>query len=374
MIRRTADLLFIIVILTIFMLPMTGLMVPIEPRTPLLENKALVSFPSPFADGFSWKTFPTDFKRYVEDQYGFRKYLSLQGIRIALHLKLPVIKDVILGKGGFLFWAGDHVLDHLRASAPLSNDTLEAFRKIHEARYDYCAERGIKYLFVLPPNKSTVYPEYLPDHISQVLPMSHRQQLVCYLKTHTKIDILDLTPILIQAKPMGRLYFSADTHWNYMGGFIAYQEIIRKLAMWYPDMTPMTLKDFTFGTAIKNDAELARMLGLTWYLEEPYKTFQPIVPYKAKWVDAPPFYKAHGHEFPRLMVFQNSDKTLPKAVMFNDSLAWFLGYFLNEHFSRITYIYRVLGYDNFDPQVIDYEKPDVVISEIGERFFLELPH
>ena len=89
------------------------------------------------------------------------------------YLNAPIIKEIIPGKGDWLFWGGDNVIDHLKASSPLSSETLEKFRKIHEDRYQYCKKRGIKYLFIVPPNKSSVYKEYLPDWLKGLKSLSH---------------------------------------------------------------------------------------------------------------------------------------------------------------------------------------------------------
>lgn len=373
-IKKISDIFLIGFVLAILIFPVIGMVTPIEPDVKLLENRSLSGFPELKPDIDALKKFPSDFKSYFSDNYGFRKYMTWLNIIISLEfLDVPVIKDIIPGKEGWLFWGGDSVIDHCKAGAPLSLETLEKFKKIHEERYHYCAKRGIKYLFIVPPNKSSVYTEYLPDWFSDSKSVSHYRQLVSYLNENTQIEFLDLRQPLIDAKMNEPLYFKADTHWNYMGGFIGYREIIEKIIMWYPHLKPLELSDFTFKTELKKDAELARMIGLTAYLNEPYKTFVPKNKYNWKYMDPDPFYKKHGHEFPRLLTFESNDPSLPKAVMFNDSLTWFMGYFLSNHFSRITYVYEVLGYNNFDTDVIEYEKPDIVLSEIGERFFLNLP-
>ena len=64
---------------------------------------------------------------------------------------------------------------------------------------------------------------------------------------------------------------------------------------------------------------------------------------------------------PRATVHPNAG--LPRAVVYRDSFANNLVAMLSEHFSHALYLWT---YD-FHPQVIERERPDVVILEMGER-------
>ena len=56
--------------------------------------------------------------------------------------------------------------------------------------------------------------------------------------------------------------------------------------------------------------------------------------------------------------------------MFRDSFANALIPFLSESFDRIVYVWQ----PDVHPQVVQIEKPDVVIHEIAERFLARTPH
>jgi len=55
---------------------------------------------------------------------------------------------------------------------------------------------------------------------------------------------------------------------------------------------------------------------------------------------------------------------LPKLVMFRDSFADGLIPYLSENFSRSVYVWK----PKVDLQVIEQEKPDIVIFEVAERY------
>ena len=60
----------------------------------------------------------------------------------------------------------------LPGTQPFTPEELEQYQKILEARRDWLAERGIPYLFVIPPNKDTIYPEFMPPAYTKVRPKS----------------------------------------------------------------------------------------------------------------------------------------------------------------------------------------------------------
>ena len=53
------------------------------------------------------------------------------------------------------------------------------------ARRDWLAERGIKYLVVVAPNKNTVYPEMLPGGFEKATDDSQLDQLLRYIKKNS---------------------------------------------------------------------------------------------------------------------------------------------------------------------------------------------
>jgi hypothetical protein len=65
------------------------------------------------------------------------------------------------------------------------------------------------------------------------------------------------------------------------------------------------------------------------------------------------------------------DQSQPRVVIFRDSFASALIPFLSEHFSRAVYLWQ----NNVDPQVIEDERPDVVIHElVGRRLTTLTPY
>ncbi len=70
-----------------------------------------------------------------------------------------------------------------------------------------------------------------------------------------------------------------------------------------------------------------------------------------------------------LRIYENTNTTLPKAVVFRDSFSTLLLKFLSESFSRLVAVWQ----PNLDYSIIEKEKPDIVISQQVERFLMKIP-
>lgn len=374
---KKVNIIFISLVFIILMLPCLSMMSGLEPSVSITENRRLSTFAGTDFSLRSILKYPKTFSTYFDDNYGFRKFFSHLHLKLMVKgLEVPIIKEMIIGQGNWIFWGGDHIIERYRSPHPLGVDELDRLTRIHRKQYQYCSEKGIPYLFVTPPNKFTVYPEYLPDFLkTKNKRVSHSDQLFAYLEEHTEIDLVNLKDPLLNAKKDGKIYFESDSHWNDMGAFYGYREIMKKICEWFPQITAYTLDDFTFGEATKKDAELANILGLSDHLHETYKTLIPKIAYTWKRNDdRDSFYKENDLLFPKTMCVTNHENgSGGTAVMFIDSFSFAMAPLFNQHFSKVIYVYKVLGYNNFDMRIIDHEKPDIVICEIGERFFLKIP-
>ena len=133
---------------------------------------------------------------------------------------------------------------HARTLEPpvrLGEQDLRDWRRLLELRRDWLRERGIKYLFIVPPDKHTIYPEYLPTWMEPSSKPSKLQQLAEYMKTHSDVEFIDLSQTLIDAKKIRVNYLQTDTHWNAFGGFVAYRTLVQGLSRQLPELEPLPL-------------------------------------------------------------------------------------------------------------------------------------
>jgi len=83
-------------------------------------------------------------------------------------------------------------------------------------------------------------------------------QFYTYMRAHSTVEVVDLRPALFDARRIAPTYFKTDTHWNAFGGFVAGQEIVKKL----PGLEPLSLDSFELKKNAEDGGDLAGMLGV----------------------------------------------------------------------------------------------------------------
>ena len=89
---------------------------------------------------------------------------------------------------------------------------------------------------LIGPNKSTIYPEYLPDAL---IPSEKRYFSFFHeaLQNVPDLTVYDPTIDLLNAKAdEGYLYYRTDTHWNSKGAFLSFSGLSMKLGLPVPDI------------------------------------------------------------------------------------------------------------------------------------------
>jgi alginate O-acetyltransferase complex protein AlgJ len=359
-IRRAGYVLIIIVFAGTLALPLAASLLGLAPRPRLQEKRRLAEAPEFRFKGPILAKFPAKFEAYYNDNFAFRDQLvrwhNLVKVRA---LKVSPRPNVLIGKKGWLYYQ-EGLLDHDHAITPLTDHELSQWVQLLEERREWLATRGIRFLVVIPPDKHTVYPEYLPDWVRGVGLSPRLDQLLAYVREHSNVTIVDIRPSLRQAKGEDRLYQMTDTHWNYRGAFAADRSIAEVLARWYPEVQPLSRPAFS-PAPTSWPGDLAEMLGLSNSFKEENLLLEPLQAMHSHVVSM-----ADAAVGKTESIFEAANPALPRAVMFHDSFGCCLYPFLAEHFRRIAYHFtKTHGF--FDTQLIEREKPDVVIWEFVER-------
>ena len=238
---RVRDWALIALFLSAITMPMLGLVLRLDSALTLDENRVLASFPDVKGRRAWVDEFPAKFESYFNDRFGFRQRLIqwLNYVKVA-GLRVSPSSRVILGANGWLFY-GDVDLPYYRALEPLTAAQLEKWQHVFENRRDWLAARGIPYLVVFAPNKSTIYPEFMPPAYNKVNQESRLDQLLAHLHAHTNLSVIDLRAPLLAAKAREQIYYRTDSHWNQRGAHVGYVKILEGLAAWFPGLKPHLL-------------------------------------------------------------------------------------------------------------------------------------
>lgn len=331
-----------------------------------IENRRLKTFPRLALAKQEIKNFSKDFEGWFNDNFGWRTSLVRVHGRLAIWLGVSPTPKVVLGKQGWLYYdgePGENFIDiYYRSVKPFTVSELETWQTALEDRRRWLAKHGIPYLLVFVPNKETIYPEFLPDAVKKLRETTRLDQLVNYLRCNSTLDVLDLREALLAGKKRGQIYQRTGTHWNNLGAYIGYEQIINRLARRFPSLKVMPLDSFhPYPSFQKIGFDLASMLGFVEEFPEGM-TIKFALDGKSRKVDLPPDDpRAPPERQPFAM--ENQDPLLPTAVMFRDSFAEILVPLLSQNFRRIAYVWSY----QMKTDMILKEKPNVVIQEILER-------
>jgi len=359
--HRWADRVLVALFLLVICLPTADQVLRLDHTRPPEEKRVLA--PLPKLQFTTIAELPRSWESYYNDHFGFRNRLvRLYNFLMVFWLHTSPSPQIVLGRHGFLFYAGDDAVDYYRGVRPFTHEDLVYRQRILEERRYWLARRGIRFLVVVAPSKETIYPEYMPRQLNRVSRESRLDQLLRHLAANSNVEVLDLRGPLREGKRRMQVYDSTDSHWGGYGAFIAYHEIMSRVARWYPEAKPLPLSAFQL-TRCVGAGDLSREIGLEQFLQGEHIRVTPRASRPARKRNPyPPIRLPDGWKL-MPMVEERPGAGLPRAVMFRDSFAVSLIPLLSEHFRRITYLteYRL------DVLAIEFEHPDVVILEIAER-------
>ena len=181
-------------------------------------------------------------------------------------LGISPIPEAVLGTDGWLFYTGpvsEKFLDrHVRGRDPFSHDELQRWHRLLLDRSRHFRSIGAKFVFVIAPNKESIYPEHLPGWIGPRLGPSRLDQLLAYLKAAPEVTVIDLRPGLIAEKKSATQYYRTDSHWNTRGAYTAYREIARILGPDFPGLAVKSWASFNPRLIERRGMDVAKMVGL----------------------------------------------------------------------------------------------------------------
>jgi|SRR5665213_245237 len=358
-VKRWANIIVIGLFALLLWLPSLDSLFHFDHTPAFNEKRVLAQFPQ-FKSGLGGlKEYIAGLEAYFNDHFGCRNQLIFWHTKWTHDFfRNSGVPKVLIGKEGWLFWADDQMVEHYRGVDQFTTQDLENWKTLLEHRRDWLAQRGIKYIFTVAPDKGSIYPEYLPDWMTKVRPDTKLDQFFTYMRSNSTVEVLDLRPVLRDSKHIAPIYFKNDAHWNYLGGFLACEEITKALSQQLPSLKPLSLDSFELARTTRSGGDLAMFLGLNDLTDDKAVSLQP----KS---NLPVLGMSEQLEDRQGMFFTTNSVAQGNAVVFRDSFAFFMEPFLGYHFYKVTYVWRY----GLDARWIELEKPSVVISEMVERNF-----
>jgi len=331
------------------------------------ENRTFASCPHLRFSERYLKQFPPGFDSFYNDRLAYRtdliRTLSLLRYRC---FDVSTSPNVLAGKDGWLYYLDGGDEETLRRVPLYSDQDLTQWTRMLEERRSWCAARHIKFLFIIAPTKSTIYREFVPPQYTALSAETRAGQLLAYLKTHSKVETLDLRKPVFAAKHLGQVFFKTDTHWNRLGGFIAYEAVISRLKQWFPALQPLKLKDMVARWEGPFPGDLANMMGVEHQLPEMFVELMPPRGFKWHLSASPPPHDIEAARFCfEPFATENDTCKSPRVFFIRDSFLVMPQEFFSQTLSRAYYYWKPF-YD-FPAQTIEHEAPDVLVQEMVER-------
>ena len=290
----------------------------------------------------------------------------------------------ILGEYGWIFLINDtnDFFEYQFGNKKWNSSEIAKSEEIILDRISSISSRGVPYIKFIVPEKSVVYREYLPSFLQNKSDESARPAKI--LSKLFKNNVYYMDTFLNDAKSYGFVYFRGDSHTSWIGSFFVYRYISELLfSRNLISVPPLDLKNLEPSLA-GYDGDLYSQLGKAqsdalkdnWEFLLPENTFEITVSYKLlkSRITATIVENSYKNWFPSIdrdiIVYENTDSSLPRAVVFRDSTVDLCHELIAQHFSRCVFVWHngaVIG------NILEMENPDVVIHVMAERFVSAYP-
>ncbi|MDD3415393.1 MAG: hypothetical protein PHY47_15520 [Lachnospiraceae bacterium] len=302
--------------------------------------------------------YPSEMNDYVNDHLPFKQNIVTINSFIKYKLLSMSPEDyVIKGKDDWLFYNSkargetDSLGDYL-GTIHYKKEELEIIKNELLEKQKYFSDRGIEFYIMLCPNKEQIYSEYMPDYFVVQNPESRLDELVSYLEENTDIPIIYLKQKLIENKNNNRpLYFKWDTHWNNAGGYVGFYELMKAMGR---QQGILSYSEMNFTQYERLDADMTRMINMTPggkdYNYNPENFKNDIEAINKKTENDATYYMSNG-----------TDKE--KIILYRDSFGEALIPYISKTFNDSIFITNRI----IDNELIESEKPDIIVYEVVER-------
>jgi hypothetical protein len=259
-----------------------------------------------------------------------------------------------------MFFDGDYSSINRRGKLPFSAALLQGWVAALRQRHERLAALGVRYLYVVGPDKESVYPEYLPDARRPAGTTRLDQLLERLARDAPDIEVLDLRGPLIALKQFDQeqdwIYYPRGTHWSARGSQLALELILERLEKMGLNFSPRALDGYVRSELPGQGDSLARGMYLSDVIVENASRYSPPI-VRARVMPTGP----NGPGRVRIATIEGSE--LPRVLLRHDSFGLSIESALGE---QCSFLQGSWGRDLNMPEVTEL-KPDVVIDLFVER-------
>ncbi|MBI4715491.1 MAG: hypothetical protein HY760_06110 [Nitrospirae bacterium] len=358
MLQRIAIGVFLLLLLS----PVAGWMAGSDPS--LEENRRLQQLPEFSPEALLDPKFYSGVDAYFTDHFAYRGGLIQAKNWIDYHLfDTSPSPKVHIGTEGWLYYYRT-LHDYRKADCgPRERQRMRSIaRQLHELE-KIVEGSGREFVFIVAPDKPTVYPEYFGEERSPFpCDKNHYDLLRDAFQEFPVKNFVRVDMVLREAKRDRQVYFKTDTHWNLDGSRIAAEAILKHLAPTaWPDYAPeVEMKTQRYA------GDLSRMMALD--IGEDTAVTQKIV-YPSE-VEEGVAGRFADHDRLRYIAQPlPGRRVLPRAVIYRDSFSTRMIPFLKGSFEQLDVIWSNNVVTRLGPAPVeDLRASRIVIVEVAEMY------
>lgn len=356
MIPRKQNIALLVFFILLLLLPFLDNIFNFSPVKNLFEKREPNSLPQFPERVQNLPDYFKNFEAFFNDNYGLRKSLISLNSEIMDNVfnESPSARAFI-GKDGWLYFDNQNSILDAQGLIKIDDKKLSIMVKNLIENWQKLKAQNINYFLIIAADKSSIYPEFLPDFI-KVSSGEHRaDKLIKALKqADSNFPVIDLRPLLLEAKKNEIIYQKTDTHWNRRGAHFAYVEIMKNL-----QIKPHPRSDFIDIEGITDDGDIANIMQI--------KATNIDYDLKAKFPLNINFIhpsKEQKQIFHKPAISKNTNKNLPILFVYKDSFFDNMEEFFAVHFAT-AYFTNQFPCD-LDLKIIKEHHANVVLQEFWE--------
>lgn len=258
----------------------------------------------------------------------------------------------IEGKDDVLFHRDHDAIEQFDGGIVFRERQLAVWTRALSARQAWCEAHGSQFRMLIVPEKHIVYADKLPAGM-RISPRRPAIQLRDALDPELAAKVLYVSESLREARRRYDTFYKADTHWTGYGAFLGYRAIVDSLA------SDLKLEAVGEDELVFREHHFIGDIGVRFFPERGDLALlvEPPVPFRL-------VFKNGNFGRGAVHVYESERRDLPSCVLFRDSFANAMIPLLMRSFSRVVAVSSLTCH--FD--LLEQEKPDLVLFEIVERF------
>ena len=322
------------------------------------ENRTLASKPIFMSTNIN--EYPKKYEEYFNDYLPFRNELvRLKNLNDIFVFNNLVHKDLILGKEKWLFLKWDSLIPNYMGTYTYTTEELERAKNNLIRLKEVFNQNGADFYMVICPDKNQIYPEYMPDYIKRIHPEFNATDVfIKYMKENTDLNIIYLKEYFLDVKKYYPIYYKFDAHWNKLGAYFGYQEIMNNIGKDYININNISLQRIDNAENTPSLAQLASLRNSKLYKYDTEYIISNYTKYK---------YKLLTNYRWEYISCESDSKDNTSIVMIRDSFADNIFDYMSTRFSKTSYI--IANGDSYSISNIIKTNPNIVIYLSVERYF-----